>query len=183
MTRNELECFDMDMMNEFSITNMVSKIQANLNSEIMNMKMFEEVAEKEINNPIEVMFKLGKMNNNQNERMQKMVNPNAFYKHMAYSSRLEKEMEDKGDRFRKAIGNENDYHDNFQNVYLGRLHDDMKRKDSIDYDNYAIERKKTLHKSLGQFQEPVYTFEDDKIEHTEEIAKLYRDNTCNLLLI
>lgn len=177
MTRKELECFDLDMMNQFTISNFISKIKANLNNEIMNIKMLEEVSERMVNKPSEFMFKLGRMNNNQNERMKKMVNPNAYYKHMAYSARLEKEIEDQGHYVRKKIGNENDYNDNFQSVYLDRLHDDMKRQDTTDYDKYSIEKKKILHKNLGKYQETVHTFEDDKIAHAEEIAKIYRANT------
>ena len=169
----------MDMMNEFTLDNIIYKLKMNLNSEMMSIKMLGEVAEKQENLSAEILFNLGKFNNNQNEKMKQLLNPDSFYKHLAYSLRLEKENEDfKRENGNHPIGNEIDYHDNFETLYLKRLENDMKKKDATDYEKYQTERKKIIHKNLEKFQEPNPTFEEHKLNHAIELSQIHRDGKC-----
>ena len=161
------------METEFTIEKILNKVKSNLQREAMSIKMLTEVAEKENNHHAERIFGLGRFNDNTNEKMKKMVNPNAFYKHLAYSTRLEKELEDVADPVaRKSVGLEMDYNDNFQSLYLQRLENDIKIEDKTNYERYALERKKTLHKNLGVYQEPVATFESEKMEDAKNLTNI-----------
>jgi hypothetical protein len=173
----------MDMMNEFTINNIILKLKKNLNSEMMSVKMLGEVAERQDNLFAEMIHNLGKFNNNQNEKMKQMVNPDAFYKHLAYSIRLEKENED----FKKAngnhpIGNEIDHPDNFETVYFKRLENEIKKKDTFDYEKYPTERKKVIQKNMGKYQESYHTYDDQKLDHAIEISNINRNENCKLYL-
>jgi len=173
----------MDMMNEFTINNIIFKLKKNLNSEMMSVKMLGEVAERQDNLFAEMMHNIVKFNHNQNEKMKQMVNPDSFYKHLAYSLRLEKENED----FKKAngnhpIGNEMDHPDNFETLYFKRLENEMKKKDTFDYENYPTERKKIIQRNMGKYQETYPTYEEKKLNHAVEISNMNRDEHRKLKL-
>ena len=78
----------------------------------------------------------------------KLKNPNAYYKSLAYAARLEKEMDDKDRLEKKKVGIDIDYEDSFENLYLRKLKGQMKVEDKTNYDQYLFERRKKLEKSL-----------------------------------
>lgn len=168
------------MIQEFSINNIVAKLKSALNSEIMNMKMLEEVAEKMRNHPIEFISNLGKVKNNQNEQNDKLKNPNAYYKSLAYAARIEKEMDDKDRLEKKKVGIDIDYEDSFENLYLRKLKGQMKVEDKTNYDQYLFERRKKLEKGLGKYKRPVNTTEAEKLSYAEKIGNSFVDDECNV---
>jgi hypothetical protein len=95
LTREELYAVDQDLLSNFTHENVIDAVKKNLNKEVLEFNLLNDIIESQRNGLGNDERQKLKFQNNQFEFNKNMKDENAYFQHLAYTNRLEKEYQDK----------------------------------------------------------------------------------------
>jgi hypothetical protein len=95
LTREELYAVDQDLLSLFTHENILEGVKKNLNKEVLQFNLYKDIVESERNGVDNKYRQTLKFANKQYEFNSNLKDENAYFQHLAYVYRLEKEHKDK----------------------------------------------------------------------------------------